>query len=752
MSDIKDFEIKDGVLMKYTGNEVNVVIPEDVTSIGDYAFRGCTGLTSVTIPNGVTSIGDSVFEDCTDLTSVTIPNSVTSIGVYAFYNCKSLTSIAIPDSVTSIDGAFSGCTSLTSITIPNGVTSIDGAFSGCTGLTSVTIGNSVTSIGDSAFRGCTGLTSILVNSDNSIYDSRDNCNAIIETKTNKLIAGCSNTLIPNSVTSIGDSAFRGCTGLTSITIPDSVTRIGNGAFYGCTGLTSVTIPDSVTRIGNGAFYGCTGLTSITIPDSVTSIDGAFSGCTSLTSITIPDSVTSIGYLAFDRCTGLTSITIPNSVKSIGDSAFSGCTSLTSITIPDSVTSIGDYAFRGCTGLTSIKVNEGNPNYDSRHNCNAIIKTSTNSLIAGCKNTVIPDSVTSIGYWAFYGCTGLTNVTIPDSVTSIGNSAFDGCTGLTNVTIPDSVTSIGNSAFDGCTGLTSITIPDSVKIFGESISTYPLYIKNKPLSKITSFDKKLCLFGFVDNEGYKNESKEVIDSYIKYAKSQKKKLYLSILNQKNLLQFMIECKIIPLADFDLVFDIVKNNIELSALLLEYKNNNFTSQDEMKLFEKKLNTNPLSTQELKKVWGVRKNPDGTLCITSYKGSDTEVVVPESIGKSKVTTIGYLAFSPQAKRITSEILNSRKNITQITIPNSVTSIDDAAFKGCTSLTNISIPDSVTSIGDRAFADCENLTSITIPDSVTNMGDYAFYGCKDLIVHAPAGSNAEQYAKENNIPFIAE
>ena len=608
-----------------------------------------------------------------------------------------------------------------------------------------------------------------------------------------------NVVIPEGVTSIGDRAFVDCENLTSITIPDSVTNIGRAAFFGCENLTSITIPNSVISIDDAAFKGCTSLTNISIPDSVTSIgDRAFADCENLTSITIPDSVTSIGYLAFDGCTGLTSITIPNSVKSIGDSAFSGCTSLTSITIPDSVTSIGDYAFRGCTGLTSIKVNEGNPNYDSRHNCNAIIKTSTNSLIAGCKNTVIPDSVTSIGYWAFDGCTGLTSVTIPNGVTSIGNLAFYNCTGLTSVTIPNGVTSIGNlafynctgltsvtignsvtsigdRAFEGCTGLTSITIPDSVKIFGESISTCPLYIKNKPLSKITSFDKKLCLFGFVDNEGYKNESKEVIDSYIKYAKSQKKKLYLSILNQKNLLQFMIEYKIIPLADFDLVFDIVKNNIELSALLLEYKNNNFTPQDEMKLFEKKLNTNPLSAQELKKVWGVRKNPDGTLCITSYKGSDTEVVVPESIGKSKVTTIGYLAFSPQAERITSEISNSRKNITQITIPNSVISIDDAAFKGCTSLTNISIPDSVTSIGDRAFADCENLTSITIPDSVTNIGraaffgcenltsitipdsvtnigDYAFYGCKDLIVHAPAGSNAEQYAKENNIPFIAE
>ena len=347
-------------------------------------------------------------------------------------------------------------------------------FYGCTDLTSVIIPNSVTSLGVNLFSYCIGLTSIVVASGNAVFDSRNNCNAIIGTASNTLNYGCKTTTIPNSVTSIGWWAFQGCAGLTSVTIPNSVTSIGENAFYGCTGLTSVTIPNSVTSMGGYAFYGCTGLTSVTIGNSVTSIgDGTFEGCTGLTSFTIPNSVTSIGAGAFEGCTGLTSFTIPNSVTSIGagafyntgyynnesnweqgvlyideclidaknnvivsnyaiknttrliaNGAFYHCTGLTSVTIPNLVTSIGENTFYGCTGLTSV---------------------------------TIPNSVTRIGGYAFYGCTGLTSVTIPNSVTRIGGFAFCGCTGLASITIPISVTEIGNSAFKDCTGLTSITV-------------------------------------------------------------------------------------------------------------------------------------------------------------------------------------------------------------------------------------------------------------------------------------------------------
>ena len=241
---------------------------------------------------------------------MTIPNSVTSIGDYAFFCCFGLTSVTIGNSVTSIgESAFAYCSGLTSVTIPNSVTAIGGyTFSGCSGLTSVTIPNSVTSIGEYAFADCSGLTSVVVDKNNGTYDSRDNCNAIIETSTNKLVVGCKNSIIPNSVTSIGSYAFLGCSGLTSVTIPNSVTTIGDGAFCNCSGLTSVTIGNSVTTIGYFAFYNCSGLTSVTIPNSVTSIGGfAFSGCSGLTSVFIGNSVTSIGKYVFRGCSGLTKL-------------------------------------------------------------------------------------------------------------------------------------------------------------------------------------------------------------------------------------------------------------------------------------------------------------------------------------------------------------------------------------------------------------------------------------------------------------
>ena len=297
----------------------SVTIGNSVTEIGGSAFAGCSGLASITIPNSVTSIGDDAFSGCSGLTSITIPNSVTSISQSAFSGCSGLTSITIPYSVTSIGGsAFSGCSGLTSITIPNSVTSIDrGAFDGCFGIKELTLedGTEPLSLGlnfnsfDGLFSDCP-LETLYLGRNLSIFSG------VLPSpfKNNNNNIALKSITIGNSVTEIGNSTFKECSGLTAITIPNSVTSIGESAFYGCSGLTSLTIPNSVTEIGWGAFYNCSGLTSITIPNSVTEIgNSVFYGCSGLTAIIIPSSVTKIGYQAFSGCFGLTSVTSLNPV-------------------------------------------------------------------------------------------------------------------------------------------------------------------------------------------------------------------------------------------------------------------------------------------------------------------------------------------------------------------------------------------------------------------------------------------------------
>ena len=519
--------------------------------------------------NGDGELSEDEAAAVTDLNKVFSQNStIESFEELSYF--KGLTSIRA--------GEFRGCSSLTSITIPENVATMS-------------------NLGGSPFEGCSVLERIRVESNNTIFDSRNNCNAIIKTATNVLIAGCKNTIIPNNVTAIGRNAFKGCSGLTTIIIPESVTTINYAAFEGCTDLESVIIPEGVTSIGNDAFYGCSSLLSVTIPVGVITIneaafeecnnltsvivnietplpigeytftnranatlyvpigckaayeeadywkefkmivelaaivfadanvkalcvqnwdtngdgelstleagavtslgdvfkgnteitsfnelqyftrlttigDWTFFGCSGLASVVIPTTVTSIGSSAFWG-SGLTSIAIPNSVTTIADRVFVGCESLTSVTIPASVTSIGEFPFVACGSLESIVVDSDNDVYDSRNDCNAIIETVSNTLIVGSINTIIPNTVTTIGDQAFNEYNGLIQITIPEGVESIGESAFCRCTNLKSVTMPSSLESIGYRVFYGDNNLdyVEVNMASPINIYSDTFSSY-----------------------------------------------------------------------------------------------------------------------------------------------------------------------------------------------------------------------------------------------------------------------------------------
>ena len=363
--------------------------------------------------------------------------SVTIIEEFAFDGCYGLTSVVIPPTVTEVRSyAFNDCSALMSVTMPSSVVNVGrGAFAGCERLTSVMIPSSVASIGADVFSTCSLLTEIIVDPSNGVYASED---GVLYNKTESELIQCpagktGALTISSGVTSIGDNAFFGCSGLKCVTMPSSVARIGYQAFRGCSGLTSVTMPSSVTSIDGSAFSGCSGLTEIVV-DSANGVyaseDGVLYDKTESELIQCPAGKAG-------------ALTIPFGVTSIGSSAFSDCSELTSVTIPSSVKSIGS-AFPGNSRLTEIVVDSNNKVYATE---DGVLYNKTKSELIQCPagktgTLTIPSSVTSIRSSAFYGCSGLTSVTMPSNVTSIGDYAFYECSDLTSVTLPSSVTSIG----------------------------------------------------------------------------------------------------------------------------------------------------------------------------------------------------------------------------------------------------------------------------------------------------------------------
>lgn len=744
----------------------SIIIPNSVISIGEGAFENCA-LTEVTIGSSVNSIGDFAFNEWsyyTGLTSVTcLATTPPATGEEVFSNYSNATLI-VPNNTKRqyqaadnwnlfskikeiqfdfIDsGIYYAITGPNTVSVTNKYTDHRSYWSSVDIPSSVTYNGTnyqVTAISDNAFSGCNGLT---------------------------------NVTIPNSVTSIGNNAFLGCKNMTNVSIPDYVTFLGDSAFYNCTALTNALIGNSVTSIGNSAFNGCSSLTNVTIPNSVTSIgDMAFSGCSSLSNVNMGNSVISIGIYAFCDCNSLTSVTIPNTVSSIGYSAFYGCselytlnynavscsdfsstggygnydnspflnsnvsiikignsveripanfanglTKLNKVTIGNSVTSIGNDAFANCNGLTSIIITSNNPTYDSRENCNAIIETTTNTLILGCKNTIIPNSVTSIGNSAFAYCSGLTNVIIPNTVTTIGDSTFYSCSGLTAITIPNSVTYIGNSAFYNCSALTTLNFnavscadfssierelpfysysPNITNIFiGDSVQRIPAYFAYgmKGLSTITIPNSVTSIgnYAFQGCTALTALNYNAVSCTDFNSTTGKQPFY-----GLNISSIRIGESVQKIPAYFAYGLTGLTSIEIPNSVVSIGNNSFSGCYSL---------------------SVINIPNSVITIgnSAFSGTSWFINRPDGLVYAGLVAYKYKGTMPQG--------------TNISLRNGTKSITSYAFSYCDGLSSITIPSTVTSIGEYAFCECYGLTSFTIPSSVTSIGDGAFSYCDSM------------------------
>ena len=908
--DLYDFDIKEGVLVKYIGNGGNVVIPSNVKTIGEEAFFDCASITNVTIPNSVKKIEFCAFDLCTGIKEITIPSSVEEIAGSVFSRCSNLTTInvsannkkyksidgnlykkrsddgleliqyavgkkdttfSIPSEVVSIETyAFWGNTSLkniitndktgwfstidgnlyydygkrllqyacgktdTEFTIPEGVEEI--LNSGCSyckhlkkvnlpstltkigynslscmeNLQEIVIPASVTEIGEIAFWGCENLKTVYNLSKLDIQKSaeahgyvgyyaenlyseppkaqRTPIDNIQSTNLDfdiqngvlvKYIGNGGNVVIPNSVTSIGGSAFFCCKSLTSITIPNSVTSIGESAFSNCTSLTSITIPSAVTSIGNSAFFYCSFLKSITIPNSVTSIGNeAFAHCTSLQSITIPDSVTSIGWRAFEDCASLKSITIPSSVTDIDLSAFYGCKNLKTVynlsklDIQKGAVTHGCVAYYADNVYTELPKAQPTP-IDNIPSINPDFDIQNGVLVKynGKEEVVfIPESINTIGKNAFANCNNLIDVIIPKSVKAIQEFAFFNCLAIRQISIHAKISSIDSKAFIGCYNLESLEV-DSLNPYYEDIDgnlyskagqslncrTLIQYAVGKPDSSFTTpSDCNVILpYAFYGNKYLKSIIVSNPGTYL----SKDGNLYSN--GGKKLLQyapgkldseFTLPKTVTEIGECAFAFNNHIKVVHLGEKVVKIGRNAFRYCEKLQEITIPKSMESIEVyafqgcKNLKTVYNLSKlkiqegsNAHGYVgsnAIIVVNSQDSEEVNAKT-NKNKTTKATKKAVEKtQETPVNSDfvinadgiIVEYKGSAKEVVIPDYVVGIGQNAFANNESITSLVCGENLGLICDSAFNNCPNLKSVVCGKNLKYIDDYAFNKCSNL------------------------
>ena len=598
---------------EYVGGKGVITFDGPVNKIGRYAFYYNKTLETILYPKTVEMIRGYGFCGCSNLVSIVLPSQQTEIQGTTFYNCRALTRVELPNALKTISA---------------------NSFYNCIGLSNIFFPAKVSSVAAGAFNGCTGLSEIVVSPDNPVYDSRENCNAIIQTATNTLVRGCYKTKIPVSVAVISSSAFSGCLRLEEVEVPEGVSEVGSAAFGGCSDLKKIVFPASTTKIGLNVIGSCPALSTVIVASGnpvydsrencnaiiETATNTLFAGCPAST---IPGSVTSIGQSAFYDCKALTGITIPESVTIIGAQAFQRCGDLSEITIPASVEVIYGSAFSDCTGLVRITLSEG-------------LKTISGN--------------------AFYGCTSLSEVTVPASVTSFGASVFNGCTGLTSVTMlpPSPPQDAGNYMFYNTNNCPIYVPEESVEAYksAQYWNQYANRIRALPGKKLyyTSSDGNIVTPSSPDAFGARIMSNEYVDG--------------------------------------------KGILTLDGVVTRIGDGAF---------------------------------DGC-------GTLTGIEIPEGvteIGKSAFsgcTAMTVINIPPKVVYIGQGAFSGCSRLYTVNLSTGISTLEDEVFSQCESLRNISIPTGITEIGEKAFSGCKNLLRITVPLQVKRIGAQAFNGCRQL------------------------
>jgi len=856
MGDMADFESKDKVPWKsYTWKIGKVIIGDSITSVGANSFYTLSHCTSIVLGQSLVKIQEKAFYNCRYFQQLIIPDKVKTIGFQAFYECQGITSISIGNSLESIDvNAFFGMTSLKEVqikslerwlkirftdtfsnplyyasnlilngqkinklTIPEGIDSLRQNALCKVRIDTLILPSSLKYMSVNAFYSRESLQCIVVNDNNMVYDSRESCNAVIETATNTLIFGVRSSFIPSSVSCIGDSAFFNCRELHSVFIPASVQTIGKYAFNGCSVLDTLTIPNNVKEIETCAFSNCQKLRKVVLGTGVTLLNNnAFSSCTSLdsliclsaeapklvdnpfygvksngmivcpkesdytswmtlnyniffskgwrlsnqkkpadneiwyttndgmiinpiindwnnynqylskmypsvinnsyynglgivrfdmslpmipqqcfkdkktlTSIIIPDGIDNFGQYAFSGCTNLKSIHLPEGIQSINNYCFSGCECLDSLFIPAKLNNVSSLSFYNIKHLRKIVVSNDNETYDSRNNCNGLIKTKTNSLLLGTAETVIPHTIKSVGDYAFYGNLSMESITIPDSVESIGVEAFSGCTELKSVEFSKSLKIIGDGAFYGCKSLTFAELPNSLTQLGKGVFS--------GCSELVFFDipEGIQFFPTISD-----------CSKLKHITMGKNINYIyngDIANCDSLQSITVSREQQPRVILNSNFHLFYRQSGGPSVLYHPANADYSSwMNSLSNFNFTEDTIP-----------IRKNNE-----IWYRTSDGEplllndVLCKKAISNEYKAGYGILQFDGSA----------------------VTEISKNAFRNETTLTSIIIPSTVETIGDSAFANCAELRSVTVEwETPPIISENVFDNSKCKVLYVP-------------------